>query len=420
MKDLIKMIVPRKTYFLGRFIKDFVKNPLLQKKISVNSTNITIVYLIQFPEGWNSIKSVYYAGKSKNVNSYVLCIPKPTRKKDGISFFEGSVNESYDFCKMNGIECIRADLGGDSWFDIDTLNPDYVIYTRPYMPDLPSLYSCEYLKYKYKLCYIPYAYTMIEGDLFYITFNSYFIRNMYFVFVPNRSRLELCKDEFYWEDKFRYCKFLYLGFPRFDLILNNFNDNEEKHTVLWLPRWSVQERVEGQKESHFLKYYKQFIEYAEQKPNIHLIIRPHPLMFDNFIEKGIMTEDEIKNFKEICRKNSNIELDFSKDYLPTIQKANILVADYTSLLVEFFVTGKPIIYCDDTKGLNKEAILMDRAFYHANNFKQIKEQIEMIFNNQDSLVDMRKEILKEIVPNNMGTIGEEIIETLLNDYNQKK
>ena len=432
MKDLIKRIFSRKFYLLvkerifsnkifllAKFVKNFGRDPLEQKKISANSKNITVVYLIQFPEVWNSVKSVYYAGVNKGVKSHVLCIPKPIRKDHDIPIFEYGQNEAYDFCEMNGIECIRADLGREDWFDINNLNPDYIIYNRPYMEDYPDLYKYNHLKHKYKLCYIPYAYTMTEGDLFYRTFNYHFIRNMYFIFVPNKSRLELCKDKFYWYDKFEYCQFLFLGFPRFDLISNDFDDSN-RLVVLWLPRWTVEKGISGQKESHFLKYYKQFIEYANENHNIHLIIRPHPLMFTNFVEKGIMSEEEVRVFKEICRTSINIELDESKDYLPTIKKAGILVADYTSLLAEFFVTGNPIIYCDDVKGLNKEATIMDSTFYHADSFDQIKEQIEMILNNQDVLADSRREICKEIMPVNAGSIGVEIMNVILKDYSKIK
>jgi hypothetical protein len=417
MKNLIKSITPRKIYLLGKFINDYIKDPLPRKKVCKNSTDITIVYLLQFPEVWNSIKSVYYAGESKGVNSYVVCIPKISGKKNYVPFFKYGSNDAYDFCKLNGIKCIRADLGPDKWLDIGLLKPDYVIYTKSY-EEVPDIYSCHNLKYKYKLCYIPYAYAMTEGSMFYITFNPLFIRNMNYVFAPNKSRLEICKDEFYWYEKFGYCKFQFLGFPRFDLLSDDITSNTRN--ILWLPRWTSNEDTEGQKESHFLKYYKQFIEYMKVHPEINLIIRPHPLMFDNFIEKGVMTRQEVETFKDICDTSSNIELDESKDYLPTIKKAGILVADYTSLLVEYFVTGNPIIYCDDVDGLNAEAHLMDKAFYHADNFDQIEEIIERICNHKDPYASLRKDICKEIIPANAGSIGMEIINFIIHDYNMGK
>jgi CDP-glycerol glycerophosphotransferase (TagB/SpsB family) len=302
-------------------------------------------------------------------------------------------------------------LGDGDWFDIEQLGAEYVVYTRPYN-ELPYVYNCHNLTHKYKLCYIPYAYAMTEGTMFYATFENTFIRNMSYIFVPNKSRLELCRNEFYWYEKFGYCKFLFLGFPRFDLISGGFNGND-KRTVLWLPRWTAGNEVEGQKESNFLKYYNQFIQYFTEHKNINLIIRPHPLMFKNFIEKGIMSQEEVQAFKDVCSNSVNIELDESKDYLPSIKKSGILVADYTSLLAEYFVTGNPIIYCDDVDGLNKEAHLMDKAFYHADSFEEIKETIEKLCNNKDNLVSLREQVRKEIIPPNAGSVGMEIINAIL-------
>jgi CDP-glycerol glycerophosphotransferase (TagB/SpsB family) len=203
------------------------------------------------------------------------------------------------------------------------------------------------------------------------------------------------------------------------LISNKFNSND-KHTILWLPRWTEGKFINGQKESHFLKYYKQFIEYANKNPDMNLIIRPHPLMFGNFVDKGIMSQDEVDVFKRTCRESHNIELDESKDYFASFGKAGILVADYTSLIAEYFVTGNPVIYCDDVDGLSTEAHLMDSAFYHADNFEQVKENIEKLCNGVDSLVSLREKVRKEIIPANAGYVGVEIINTIIQDYNKGK
>lgn len=202
IKKLMKKIVPRKVYLFCKFLIDVIKSPLRHKNTADGNKSITIVYLLQFPEVWNSIKSVYYEGKNRGINSYVICIPKCSKDENNMKLFDRDVNEAYDFCKSNNIECIKADVGENMWFNIDSLEPTYVIYTRPY-DELPEQYSCRQLTYKYKLCYIPYAYAMTERDLFHVTFPLKFIRNMSFVFVPNKSKLKLCEYEYYLYKKIR-------------------------------------------------------------------------------------------------------------------------------------------------------------------------------------------------------------------------
>ena len=138
-------------------------------------------------------------------------------------------------------------------------------------------------------------------------------------------------------------------------------------------------------------------------------------MFMNFIEKGIMTQNEVDSFKKECIECENIVIDEEKDYIPLLHRADLLIADYTSLLMEFFVTTKPIIYCDDSKGLNKEAQEMDNVLYHAMSYKDIEELVLQIMEGNDSMREERKLVINKLVPTNIGMIGEQIAQYLIDD-----
>lgn len=64
---------------------------------------------------------------------------------------------------------------------------------------------------------------------------------------------------------------------------------------------------------------------AQAFPKVEFVVRPHPLMFDNFIHTGEMTESEVENFKSTCRSAPNIRLDQSGEYVEKLWPSVFLV-----------------------------------------------------------------------------------------------
>jgi len=419
MKKVVKTLIPNKIWMFLKFLKYFSNTPKYWVKSHIKNSNekyIRVIFLVQFPETWNSFKTVYEELKQReNVEVVILCIPKPKSNNGEIEYHPDDINESFDYFKNLGIDCVNAFKSDNQWIDIKLLKPDYVIYTRPYNTQYPVEYRSSNVCRFTKTCYIPYAYNMID-DKFMTTFNQEFINNTYITFVASKSRLSMCKNEFYFQDKCGLNKFVYMGFPRFDLLTSNIKDkeNNKRFTIAWMPRWTVADE-ESTKLSGFLKYSRQILDFVKQHKDIYLIIRPHPLMFMNFIEKGIMTQNEVDSFKKECIECENIVIDEEKDYIPLLHRADLLIADYTSLLMEFFVTTKPIIYCDDSKGLNKEAQEMDNVLYHAMSYKDIEELVLQIMEGNDSMREERKLVINKLVPTNIGMIGEQIAQYLIDD-----
>lgn len=424
MKKIVKTLIPNKIWLFLKFLKYFYNTPKYWVKNNIKESNekyIRIIFLVQFPETWNSFKTVYEELKQReSVEVSILCIPKPISNNGEIEYHPTDINESFEYFKNLGIDCVNALKIDNQWIDIELLKPDYVIYTRPYNIQYPVEYRSSSVCRFAKTCYIPYAYNMMD-DQFFVTFNTEFITNIYTIFVASESRLIMCKEEFYFQDKFGTNKFVYMGFPRFDLITNNIEEKEKnkRFTIAWMPRWTVADG-EATKLSGFLKYSRQILDFVKKHKNIYLIIRPHPLMFANFIEKGVMTQNEVERFKKECTECENVVIDREKDYIPLFNRADLLIADYTSLLMEFFVTGKPIIYCDDEKGLNKEAQEMDTVLYHAESYKEIEGLVLDIMEGNDSMQEKRKLIINKLVPKNAGMIGEQIAEYLINDSKKYK
>ena len=385
------------------YIKNCRKNAHTQKRI---------VFLIIFPESWNSVKSIYIEAQKRNdIDTFIVAAPRNMSKYDSDVDIRGIQNDAYEFFIQNGIEAIKANSESE-WFDIKDLQPDYVIYTRPYNPYYTESYRSYNVCLYAKVIYIPYGYNMLADEL--TVMPEDFVLSSHKVYLANKSEKEMAD---HWYPKYikeARNRFEYLGFPRFDLLAKiEPKTDDSPFTIAWLPRWTTGEEYKNNKGTNFFIYYKDFLEYAGNHSDINLIFRPHPSMFPNFIERGLMTEEEVNNYKKQCEKCGNYVIDFNKDYLDTILKADVLVADYTSLIAEFLMTGKPIIYCDTVDRLNKEGKIICKNLYNGNSFSEIIKLIERIRNGTDEQRSVREKIKNELFPIECGNIGKTILDSII-------
>lgn len=420
----IKKIIPKSLKSIVREIKNKKETTTYRQalkeinKTKCKSKKIKIAFIVEFPETWNSLKTVYEAAIEMGIETIILSIPKP--KYSGAQKYEineNEINESFEEFKKQNVNAVNAYLGNNKWYDLKKDKPDYVFYTRPYNNQYPDIYNnntvCQYSK----VCFIPYAFSLRKYDnVFNTVINDNFMFCTYITFLPSKISLKMTKSKYAFQNLFNFNKYVFKGFPRFDLLINNKKEKNEKYTVAWMPRWEFDKEKKDQKYSHFLEYYEEFMRFVNENKQINFIFRPHPLMFETIIKEKILTEDELNLIIKQMKQIENLEIDINKDYLPTIFKADILIADETSLLAEYFVTGKPIIYCDNAQGFNKDGKTMDKTLYHAKEWNEVEKQIKLLESGKDEKKEERQITLKKLLPNNSGNIGKSIIKYILDDY----
>ena len=425
LKNIIKKCVPRcirsiKTEFNFKKEIDTYRNSLKKIDMKKRKDKITVVFIIQYPETWNSLRTVYENLKNRNLNVYIFCIPKPLLNSEKeYKINSKGCNEAFDFFESQNIDCINALDRNGEWIDLKKYNPDYVFYSRPYNIQYPLQYKSKTVCKYAKVCLIPYAFNLAKGTTFDIVYNDDFITSTYMTFATNKESLQKIKSKFAWQNFIKSNNFEFLGFPRFDLLTACNIDNTHSYTVAWMPRWEF--RANGNQQlSHFLDYYNSFIKFAKKNKEISFIFRPHPLMYSTAIAEKVLTEAEVKEIKERMNSIPNLIIDEEKDYIPTLLKADVLLADYTSLLAEYFVTGKPIIFCDNGKKFfNKVGKMLDKTFYHARNWNNIEQLILMLKKGQDIKFKNRKKLINILMPQNAGKIGSQITDFILKDYEKE-
>jgi tetratricopeptide (TPR) repeat protein len=122
--------------------------------------------------------------------------------------------------------------------------------------------------------------------------------------------------------------------------------------VLWNPQFDI--RPDGSDAgtgySTFLRWWRVLPEEFARRPELALVIRPHPLFFTTLEARRILSRAEIDDFRARCAQAGNIAFDTSPSYLEVFAAADALVSDGSSFLIEFGLTGKPICYLHNARG----------------------------------------------------------------------
>lgn len=101
----------------------------------------------------------------------------------------------------------------------------------------------------------------------------------------------------------------------------------------------------------------------------------------NFINTGEMSEEDVNGFIEYCNRENNIIIDVSEEYAETFWKSDLLIADISSIIPEYFVMRKPIIYCHSNINFNyvDYACDMIKSCYEVYNSEELKQSMLYYF-----------------------------------------
>lgn len=392
-------------------------------EIEANKTpnkKMTVVFLCQYIASWNAYMSTFQAAlREPDVEVYLLALPEKIlkkgadRKKSYITHEEYGENIAYPFCEAFYPDTINAyDAESQRWFNIGSLKPDYVFIQRPYQMYLPPQYRCTVLATYTKICYIPYSYCKQLWDSRSV-YRHNFINYTYAVFTENQLYCDMLRKIYCEVFQADWKKIEFFGYPRFDMHKQmESGTSKTKKTVLWLPRWTTSNDIEA---TTFFKYKDVLIDYFKEHPETTLICRPHPKTFGHFIAIGAMTEEAVEQFKQLFAETENFILDESGDYLPAFTNADIFISDTSSLLVEEFSTGKPIIFCGNLWRFDEAAQKWANMMYPVQNAPELIERMTDLLMGHDPNEDCRRAFIKEKMKQD-GKCGERILRFLKKDY----
>lgn len=369
----------------------------LNKTKKIRKTDvIKVCFISQMAEVWDKQAIVFETMLSdERFDPVILCIPPfdfVNKKVQNI------IGDDYEFLRMKYGTKYVIDYTLEKNLDFESY--DYVFLDRPYNHYLPKNCRSNVLSKKTRVCEVNYCTADWNGGIQYdfavdvskwfasndVEYNRYLKANL--ISTPLRRVYKV-------------------GYPAFEYYSGIRRKEGNIHTILWTPRWSYDEGFGG---SHFFEYIEQIIQFVQAHNDIRLVIRPHPLMFDNFKALGLMTEQQIMTLKTKCN-SVGILFDENKIIKDTFEYSDILLADYSSIISLFILSGKPIIYCPMKIPTNSIFQRVCEGCYVEDNWSAIENRLKSLIYGNDELYHQRTEVIKEVFGDTSG-ITKKILDIL--------
>lgn len=398
--------------YIGQQLVDY----RLQLK-KINKEKINVVFVCHRPAVWESLHSVYDALKADNdFEVYIVAIPnKKELPKLGLNHEIYESEGAEEFWEEYG--CIRGyDYQTKEWFDLKQLCPDYVFFQQPYNDTRCDAYKSWNVATYAKLCYVPYAYDFIGNGVLEETTPKDFMSDVSFYFTQNQIDDSMIRNILS-TYSISNIKTVISGFPRYDFLDQYIHKNsdswefsgENKFRIMWTPRWCTNEG-----NCNFFDYKDNLVDYAKENEDIAFLFRPHPQAFLNWNRTGEFPKEEVDKYKNIYENSKNMKIDTKRTYFDTIFDSDCLISDTSSFIADYFMTGKPIIYCHKIDMFNKLSKRMSEGFYWVHNWNELKDVMDNLRQGKDVLKDKRLKILSELT-NEKSTAAEKIVQTLKKD-----
>ncbi len=393
--------------------KHDIDSRLAKKKQTGEPVNV--LFVCHRPQLWPTLKGVYDLFKADPLfRVQILAVPQRNKIK-GRNYrhnhFESEGAEA--FWKDEGcIEGYNYETG--EWLDPRTLHPDYVFFQQPYNVARPDcLLSSEVSCYA-KLLYLTY-YVMVDLDPRAEECTPVdFMKDLSFYFAQNEA------DRVFVEGRLakggpNVCQIPVTGHPRLEHIRDHIGESCDlwHHTdsfkILWTPRWTTNEGA-----CHFFTYRQPLTAYCREHGNIELMFRPHPQAFKEWRSTGEMTEEEERLVRDEFNQG-DFQLDESRNFYPQMFTSDVLVSDPSSMIIDYFFTGKPIVYCAN-HGVNDSIVdVLRPGMYWVNSWEEAEHTLDELRAGRDPLKDIRAECARQYQGQDGIRSSQKIYETIRAD-----
>lgn len=411
MKNLTWRVL-RKSYHLAKFVVLNMRSIYFISKVRCKKRHpgkIRVGFIVQMAEIWDKQEPVYREMSLRDDMEVVMLVVPPydfKNKKLTMDYQDNYFLNTY----LEAREAIHPD---GKVVNVEDFNLDYVFFPRPYDIYLPKALRSTTLVKKMKCCYIPYGFT--ETDAFNeLASDPSFFRNIYVSFMDFGYMCDILCAKYRRTVKAGLRHFENLGYPSLEPYLKMRGEGMPQ-TLMWTPRWTYDEKLGG---SHFLEFKDCFLALKKEFSELGLIFRPHPLMFDELVSKGRMTQMEIEHFLSVLDE-MGIVYDVGKPIGEAIKKADILLTDSSSIMIMFFLTGKPIIYCKSQIIFNNFTNRMVECMYHVETDSEIMGYVAQLVSGKDPLAQDRIGWIESEFADYSGA-AERIVDWIVDDSKMQK
>jgi len=322
---------------------------------------IKVAFLGLYFEAWDALGPIYQLMRSDpRFEPLVVSMP---RKLTGELRYEGE-QRSHEFFESQAIDHIRLDKGGSGSENrlglerLQKLAPDYIFTNYPWQRNYqPALRFDELVKFT-RLAYVPYfSLAMVDepehepggGQANGAVATHLYMQRIHqlasLIFTQDRNVLEAHHDS----ERGDGHVFL-TGSPKIDTLreaavsgLAAWPLPGSGFRLLWAPHHSYS--------PHWLNFgvfneiKEQMLELARSRPEIQIVLRPHPFMWGTLADRGVLSQEKINIWRQAWDALENTATSEGGSYGELFLATDALLTDGISFISEYpLVTGKASIF----------------------------------------------------------------------------
>jgi hypothetical protein len=250
-----------------------------------------------------------------------------------------------------GIDAVAVH-DGQRFLPLEDLDPDVVVYDQPY--GLPALHRPQRIGRRALVCAIPYGFGfyLMTGSLQRV--GNGLLPLAWRTFVASGDVLARLGDA----ALTRIPGVVATGDPKADELRRLLADAQstqapaqagEAPLVIWAPHHSVGRANEGRpgQLATFRWSAPAMLELAARHPGVRFVLKPHPMLRYALVTSGTMSAGEVDALLEAWRALPNTDTHETGGYAELFLTSSAMVTDSGSFLVEYGITGRPIIHLTD-------------------------------------------------------------------------
>lgn len=216
-----------------------------------------------------------------------------------------------------------------------------------------------------------------------------------------------------------------LGLPRFDHLLTALSEPVpstlkdvvgDRLVVLWNSHFSFGKSYS--QSSNFSTFDMVGPELFElvisRRESVCLLWRPHPGLFSAIVREGLLSEGELSALRSELA-DIGVVLDETTDHAAAFAASHAMLTDVGSFLLEYLVTGKPILALINPEGepFNDESLQLVKHYACASVPAEVEQFIDLLETGEAAIFDLQRAQANHL-PMLDGRAGERVAQLILN------
>jgi len=366
-------------------------------------SRLKVAILHQLPESWGNVSSLWRAlEQDDSIDARVILLP--------------FLHADYNWSRQASQRYLdRLGIPYVVWDELDHESScfDAVFFTSPYDITRPLPYQFYSLQQRVRFtAYIPYGLEVGGGDENLVhQYGQPVAMHASAVYVRSDGARAMYS---------RHCPtgdghVVVSGHPRMDGLadLDSFPIDPElleqigsRRAVLWNAHFSFDADQWSTFDLLALDIFNSFAE----RPDLALLFRPHPLLWQRLVNLGLLDAAGIASLRQELGERGVI-IDERPDHRHAFAASCAMMSDTGSFLMEYLVTGKPVLYLVNPHGLglNEEGEAVVRYYDQVEDAKGVAAFLDGLDGRPEDDMQRRKAVIPEFFAGFDGQAGQRIV-----------